>query len=215
MKDIKKHPYQVLLCDLGNVILYFDHNIIYRSIGEYTGFSADQTRAVIDSTTIHLDYEYGAVTDLEFYKTILSLFKLSEKKLPFDKFCRIWCAIFSPNHAFIDTLSVLSQTMDTALISNTNSLHYSYIQTKFPYITQLFGANTILSHKTGLRKPDRRMFEQAVKMMGVTYNQCVYVDDIPEYVNTARELGMCAIVYRNHAEFVDRIKQLRLLNAIP
>lgn len=49
---------------------------------------------------------------------------------------------------------------------------------------------TVISHEVGLRKPDVEIFALAVDKLGLEFDQCVFVDDVARYLETARSLGM-------------------------
>ncbi|MGV9680963.1 HAD family hydrolase [Nocardia sp. NPDC003482] len=48
----------------------------------------------------------------------------------------------------------------------------------------------VLSHEVGLRKPDPAIFELTAERLGVPARECVFVDDVEQYLPPARELGM-------------------------
>lgn len=61
----------------------------------------------------------------------------------------------------------------------------------------------ILSHHTGLVKPDVRMFAIIAERLGVLPEECVFVDDQERHVVGARDAGMQALVYSD----VSRLKR--------
>ena len=44
-------------------------------------------------------------------------------------------------------------------------------------------------------KPERRIYEHALKNLAVRPEECVYIDDIEKYVEAARKLGINGIHY--------------------
>lgn len=63
------------------------------------------------------------------------------------------------------------------------------------------------SSELGVAKPDREVFRQAARVMGVPLRGCLFVDDTPEHVDAAAELGIVAHHYVGPAalaEFFDR-----------
>src|SRR3989344_5760140 len=55
----------------------------------------------------------------------------------------------------------------------------------------------IISCYTHFRKPDKRMFQMALDQAGVKAEESVYVDDRPDRIDGAKELGMQIIIYKN------------------
>jgi epoxide hydrolase-like predicted phosphatase len=61
----------------------------------------------------------------------------------------------------------------------------------------------VLSYQHGIRKPDAKIFELAAQRLGVEPSQCVFIDDVADYCEGARAVGMTAIQYKN----VDQLKR--------
>jgi epoxide hydrolase-like predicted phosphatase len=59
----------------------------------------------------------------------------------------------------------------------------------------------VLSGNEGVSKPDARIFEIACERLGENPENCVFVDDSPENVIVAKNLGMRGIVYADFEEF--------------
>jgi HAD superfamily hydrolase (TIGR01509 family) len=66
----------------------------------------------------------------------------------------------------------------------------------------------ILSHHTGLVKPDTRMYETIAARLGVLPEECVFVDDQEQHVEGARAVGMQAIVYGDLVELKQALEPL-------
>lgn len=59
----------------------------------------------------------------------------------------------------------------------------------------------VLSYQFGMAKPDQRIYELAAKRLGVSTEECVFVDDIERYCTGAKDAGMQAVQYHNFAQF--------------
>lgn len=64
-----------------------------------------------------------------------------------------------------------------------------------PSQAELFDAS-VMSHESGMVKPDKRMYELMAQRLGVFTNECVYVDDIERYCVAAEGIGMHSIYYK-------------------
>ena len=64
----------------------------------------------------------------------------------------------------------------------------------------------VISHETGVRKPDPKIFRIAVDMAGVSAHRCVFLDDLPSNVESARAAGIDGI---HHVHTADTVRQLR------
>ena len=54
-----------------------------------------------------------------------------------------------------------------------------------------------LSYETGVIKPDERAYRAIAERLGVTPQECVFVDDQERFCSAAREAGMQAIFYHD------------------
>lgn len=75
-------------------------------------------------------------------------------------------------------------------------------------LAQLFGSERLalfdavaLSYETGYVKPDERAYQKIAERLGVTPEECIFVDDQERYCTAAKEQGMQAICYENFADF--------------
>lgn len=85
---------------------------------------------------------------------------------------------------------------------------------------QIFSANeqalfddVVLSYKVGFIKPQPQIFELALKNLGVTAQQAVFIDDIAGYCNGARGVGMQAIHYRDFNQMKAELEVILVSNA--
>ncbi len=58
----------------------------------------------------------------------------------------------------------------------------------------------VISGEEGLTKPDRRVFDKAIELLGCDVGQVVFVDDYPGHVRAALDLGIRAVRLRHDDE---------------
>jgi putative hydrolase of the HAD superfamily len=66
----------------------------------------------------------------------------------------------------------------------------------------------VISSDVGIRKPDPAIYLLAADKLGVTPGACVFVDDIPSNLWSAREVGMAVV---HHVDPVSTIRELERL----
>jgi putative hydrolase of the HAD superfamily len=64
----------------------------------------------------------------------------------------------------------------------------------------------IESAKTGLRKPDPRIYQMMVEALGVDPNRCVYLDDLGVNLKPARAMGMTTIKVVDGAQAIAELE---------
>jgi epoxide hydrolase-like predicted phosphatase len=58
----------------------------------------------------------------------------------------------------------------------------------------------------GCRKPDREIYEITLERLGVTSEECLFIDDIDVNCDAARELGMSAVHYQHNDQAIPEIR---------
>ena len=185
---------EVILFDLGNVILPFDHYQIAEKLYRFTQDQEFQDPQKIFSFLF--DPQKGAINDLDigkvspsgFFQSIQTTLDLS---ISFDEFIPLWSDIFVEDRGVSQIILALKKRGRLGLLSNTDPLHFNYILSKFPII-QIFD-KWILSYEVGFKKPAIEIFQTAMKWASVEPKKILFVDDIKEYVDVAVSLGMHGI----------------------
>ena len=62
---------------------------------------------------------------------------------------------------------------------------------------EMFDA-VVISGEVGMRKPERRIYEHTLDLLGLPAGACVFVDDMPHNVAAAVELGMVGVVHSSY-----------------
>jgi putative hydrolase of the HAD superfamily len=69
---------------------------------------------------------------------------------------------------------------------------------KFTFIDKIDGR--VVSGFIGMVKPDEDIYKHLVDKYGLQYEECVFIDDRPENIDTAKALGMKGIVFDNYTQ---------------
>jgi len=75
------------------------------------------------------------------------------------------------------------------ILSNTCDAHWSYISDKFQIVKDTQWDQIILSYQHGYAKPDDRIFQIAHQATKVNKDQVLFIDDIDQNVEAARQFG--------------------------
>lgn len=193
---------KAIIFDFGNVILSFDNNIFLEKISKYTDNTAGQLHKLIYLSGLERKYELGLITSDEFFKATVKKCSLSISK---SDFIDAYISIFKPIQTTIDLIKKL-RNYKLALLSDTNELHFKYIikQTK---IFNLFD-EVVVSFKVNLMKPDIRIFKKILDKLDLSADECVYIDDIKEYADAAKRIGMHGIHYTSYEKLVALLNEL-------
>lgn len=91
-------------------------------------------------------------------------------------------------------------------ITNFSQSTFEESQARFPFLTAFDGI--ALSGELGICKPDPAIFTWLIERHGIAPMRAVYVDDVPENVAAADELGFNAVLFQGAEAFADQLAEL-------
>ena len=68
----------------------------------------------------------------------------------------------------------------------------------------------VFSCAEGVQKPDRKIYELTLEKLGSLPEQSVFIDDKPQYINSAKEVGINTIIFRNIKQVKSELSRLRV-----
>jgi putative hydrolase of the HAD superfamily len=108
--------------------------------------------------------------------------------------------------ALVDYLRSLRPRYRTALLSNAWDDLRHWLNHEF-HIADAFD-EMVFSAEVGIAKPEARIYHLALERLGVAPGEAVFVDDFPENVTVAQELGMQAILFRDSVQVRAELDQV-------
>lgn len=182
---------RTLIFDLGRVIVPFDFRRGYERMAQRCGLAPEEVRARLKTDGLVHAFESGGIDGREFQRRVA---RLLETDVAYGEFCEIWFSIFLPETLVPDSLvEALHKRCRLVLLSNTNVIHFEMIRERYP-ILRHFDA-FVLSYEVGAMKPDPRIYAAAIEAARCAPQECFFTDDIPEYVEGARQAGIDAVVF--------------------
>ncbi len=180
-----------VIFDFGRVISDFDIGRFVERAARSSGLSREAVNAsVARSMDAATRYETGLMTSHEFFEEVS---RISSLAMPEDEFVRAYTDIFTPKPATLALIRELSSRYRLGLLSNTNAWHFEFGIQPVP-VFPLFEAVT-LSFEVRAMKPDPRIYADMLGKLALPAEACAYIDDIPEFVEAGRALGLRAIRY--------------------
>jgi HAD superfamily hydrolase (TIGR01509 family) len=130
----------------------------------------------------------GRISTVEFISQVASL-----ANIPFDDAKRE-IQHNSTNTELFDYIEGLSSRYRIGMLSNAsdNFLPELFTQEQLSFFTSFS-----LSCDTGYVKPDARAYNSIVSSLGVSIDECVFVDDQPRYIEGAKDIGLECILYKD------------------
>jgi putative hydrolase of the HAD superfamily len=95
-------------------------------------------------------------------------------------------------------------------ISNMATATYEQLRPRHEFFDHF--EDIVVSGYVKLIKPEAEIFTYALERFSLPANECLFLDDRPENVAAARELGIHAVQYESTWDCVDEVKSLLLAN---
>lgn len=178
-----------VIFDLGRTLVPFSFAGLELRLAAH----ADQARALFGP------FERGQIPVSEFRERMSELAGLAGADL--DSW---WNSIFEPRWLVPPAwLHQLQGQRRLGLMSNTNALHWAYLESAYPQLSQFdFRA---LSFEVGEVKPGASIYAAAEALAGCAPELIFYTDDIPAYVEAARQRGWQAAPFTSAAALAEAL----------
>ncbi len=177
--------------DLGNVLIFFDHQKMCRQVAELSGLEMEHVQSIMHE---YGDlYERGHVDSKTLHEVICAR---AQRSLPFEALMDAVGDIFEPNPPVISIAMQLKEKGHRLfLLSNTCEAHFDFAKEQFPFLLEFDGH--VLSYEVGACKPEKEIYEKALEIAGCEKKECFYTDDMVPYIEMARSLQIDAEPYTN------------------
>ncbi len=192
---------KTIFFDLGNVLVFFSLPKMFEQISQCTGLSAEQIRKILFESDVRELYETGIIDTSQLHKIIQSV---SQQPFSLEAFMAALSDIFTPNADLWPIVEKLKQNnLRLVLLSNTSECHFKHIESRFPVLRHF--DHKVLSYEVGAWKPDVRIFQKALSEAQCAPQECFYTDDIPEFIQAARSVGLPGNVYSGVADLKEQL----------
>jgi epoxide hydrolase-like predicted phosphatase len=183
---------KTVLFDLGNVILPFDVTRLATRLKAYCRLSTEEIVDLLWSDEIAHDFETGVMSAEAYFHHVAAA--CGFVGLSYEKFVPIFNDIFIEDEEIASLIRSLKKSHRLGLISNTNPIHVPHVLKEYPTLQQF--DKHWWSNEVGLRKPDPKIYQQALDHFDVEPNEAVFIDDLPTNIESAKKLGINALLYQ-------------------
>ena len=201
-----------IIFDLGGVIIDIDSNQIINHLKK-NGFTKFELLETPEVKRTLIQFECGIISSDTFRKTLT---KQLDLKVSAQKFDEIWNSmILDIPQRRIDLVKKLKSHYHVYLMSNSNEIHYDLfirdLQLRFGYreFDSLFD-KSFFSFDTHLSKPNPDFFTIVLDRYNMKPEETLFIDDTPENILVAQQLGMLTYHNLTGARVVDLFEKGKL-----
>lgn len=150
------------------------------------------------------DFQKGLISEDAFWQRICG-----DLNVPKPKAHSLWTdafkAAYVPREDMFSIAACLQENgYKTAVLSNTEApamRHFHQLQ------YDMFDV-LVFSCAEGTRKPERKIYELTIEKLRSQPGQLVFIDDKPEYINGAKEVGIVTILFQSVEQVKDELSRL-------
>jgi FMN phosphatase YigB (HAD superfamily) len=200
---------QAVVYDFGNVLVEIDFRRVTDTWARHAGMDPEALHKRFHHGPAYQAYERNEIDAAGYFESL----RREGLVLTDEQFTEGWNAVMGEEIApTVALVKRLAPRVPQYLLSNTNRVHFDYARARYAEalapLHRLF-----LSHEMRLRKPERAIFDQVAREIGVPASRILFFDDLEQNVEAARASGMDAVLVRSHDD-VSRAVEERL-GAIP
>ena len=197
--------YRAVLFDLGGVVLEAEADRLVHQVAQVLGRPFEEVHKVVYDRELLLPLELGCIDPRQYYEGVTAQLKLPWS---YEQFANFWNDTLSERPDVVSILQRLREHHTLVALTNTNVLHLEYTKKQFPSLAVFH--DWVASCEVGMRKPDPKIYQLAVRRAGVKVQEVVYVDDRPEMIEGGKAVGLTAIRFESAAQLERDLRALGL-----
>ncbi|MBS2011142.1 MAG: HAD family phosphatase [Cyanobacteria bacterium SZAS TMP-1] len=195
---------KLLVFDMGHVFVDFEWESVCQGFCDNAKIDREYFDPILRRIS-KLGYERGKV---DTNGLIDALYDMIGIRYSQEEFNTLWNHTFRENEEMAELLQTLKDQRPLYLLSNTNESHWEFLEETYK-VSRHF-QELILSYKVGHVKPAPEIYEKVLALSGLDAEHCLFIDDLPQNIAAASELGMQTIHFQGPADLKDRLKQMGL-----
>jgi putative hydrolase of the HAD superfamily len=196
--------FRAIIFDIGRVLIRVDISRAMEGLASGLPLTPQDVWSAIEKDPRWLDWQEGRISPRDWH---LHLTNRLGTSLTFEQFSEVWNRALDPNRIHSESfLENLSKNYRLALLSNTDPIHMSQEEARFPFFR--FFPIRIYSYRVGASKPDLLIYRHALQACKVRAEEAVYIDDVAAYAEAAHRLGMTGIVFQSPEQLQSDLRKI-------
>ncbi len=201
MKKIK-----AIFFDLGGVVLTQSLEARFEVIAEV--FKKEKKDIEEIFKKYNKDWTIGKLSVETLAKRLIKEFDIKQST---TQILKNWKKVYQnktlPNKQLLIKIDNLRKNYDLYLLTNTVDLHHRVNSKRdiFIHFNKVFA-----SHIIGIKKPEQDFYIHVLRELKLKPEECVFVDDIKENIDAARDLGIDGIIFQNNNQLFKEFKKRKI-----
>jgi len=192
---------KAIIFDLGGVILKNTAEAVYEELARALSINFRDLKKLQNKYKDQMSK--GEVSAQEFADTTKNNFNLQENVLL--KWKEAYLKVMPINRELIGLVEKLKLKYQVGIISNVPELH-AQINKERGIFSRFNPA--LISCEIGLIKPQKEIFDLALKLMKLKAEECIFIDDRTKHLEVPKNMGFKIIHYKNNGQLIKELKEL-------
>jgi len=195
---------KLLVFDMGHVFVDFEWESVCQAFCDNAKIDREYFDPILRRIA-SLGYERGKVDTAGLIEALYDMIGIRYSR---EEFNSLWNHTFRENEEMAELLQKLKEQRPLYLLSNTNESHWQYLQDTYN-VSRHF-QELILSYEVGHVKPAPEIYEKVLSLSGIEATHCLFIDDLPQNIAAADEIGMQTIHFQGADDLKKRLKKMGL-----
>lgn len=204
---------QAVLFDYGLVLTGPPNPVAWEEMLAILGSDNDRFHAAYWRS--RHDYDRGVLSGPAYWGVVAADLHRRVGAAQLDLLLHADVALWTQENApMIDWAAALQRAgIRTGILSNLGDAMETGVMSTFAWMSAF--THHTFSHRLGIAKPEAAIYRHAADGLGVPANTVLFLDDRSDNVEAAIAVGMQAIQYRNHAEFLQEFRDRGYQRELP
>jgi putative hydrolase of the HAD superfamily len=181
------HNISYILFDLGYILIELNGMPWFKK--NYPELSDIEIHRKWLSLDCVQQFETGEINEQHFFEQAVLALELSQSPEEFSQRYKHW--VTGPYEGAQNFLKLLKNNYSIGCLSNTNACHINHLNQQSDFLS-LFD-HRFYSHEIGFIKPNPLAYHHVLKHINISPEQVLFIDDNPDNVRAANDIGMQAL----------------------
>lgn len=197
---------RTIIFDIGRVLVRINLSRVKIGLADGLSLSPEELWSAIEKDPHWQDWQQGRMSADAWHLNLTSRLGIT---MDFENFTRVWNEALDPEPIHpISFFERLSKKYRLGLLSNTDPIHVARLESTYEFFLYFPACVRTYSCSIGASKPNPLIFREALRACKAKAEGAVYIDDIQEYVDAAKQSGMHGVLFRSGEQLVEDLKGL-------
>ena len=195
---------RAVIFDIGRVLIRVDISRAMAGLAQAIPLSPEELWKALQNDPRWMDWQEGRISPRDWH---LHVTQRLGGRLSFEEFAAAWNRALDPEPMQSEEfLGALAKKYRLALLSNTDPIHMTHEESRYPFFRHF--PVRVYSYRVGASKPSPLIYREALRGCKVSAPEAVFIDDVPGYVEAAKQLGMHGVIYTSREQLVADLERL-------